>query len=124
MFYFRMKAALSFALMLIVWFSVSTARSEIVERPLGTDAAGNPVYGHVLQGGRDQRRSTRSSGLPDRRPDRSSALRDRGYQSYDSYFFPYWCAPIIPLHCGGPMSIWHGHGWGWGGNSVSVTIIR
>lgn len=123
MFYCRMKATFSFALMLITWFSVSTARSEIVERPLGTDAAGNPIYGHVLQGGRDSRRSTRSPGLPDR----SRVLRDRGYRTYNSFSDPYfyWCAPIIPMHCGGgigPVSIWHGRGWG--ENSVSVTIVR
>jgi hypothetical protein len=101
--------------------TLSPLRAEIVERELGTDAAGNPIVGPVLQGGRDFRRSTRVSGLSARRAERPR----RGYQrpAY-GYGLPWWYVPVIPMHCGGhgpggSFTLWHG--WG---DQVSVTIIR
>jgi hypothetical protein len=116
-----MSLRLLIATLALVVLPHGSGRAGIVERELGTDGAGNVVTGYVFQGGRSFRRSARVTGLPARRIDRSRRIRDHhGF----GFGLPWWCVPVIPMHCGG-----HGHGgsftlWhGWG-DRVSVTIIR
>lgn len=107
---------------LLLGVPTDSARSEIVERELGTDAEGRPVMGHVFQGGRDFHRSRRDSGLPVRRVVRLARPVDRHPAVH--YGDAWWYVPVIPLHCGGHgsfggLSLWHG--WG---DRVSITVIR
>ncbi|MCB1231806.1 MAG: hypothetical protein KDN19_16175 [Verrucomicrobiae bacterium] len=111
---------------LLAWLSVAavialpTAHGELVERELGTDAEGNVVTGYVFQGGREFRGSARrSSGLSPRRVERPSRSRGRIDHGYSYGYSPYWVVPVIPLHCGGGISLWRGTG-----TSFTVTVVR
>lgn len=120
-----MKTSLLLAASVVAASWVVPVRAEIVERHLGKDENGNAVTGYVLQGGRDSRRSSRSSGLSSQRIYRAP----QSYRTYPTFrgagfTYPYWYVPIIPLHCGGgtyggSFTLWHGHG-----DQVSVTLIR
>ncbi len=106
----------------VVVMALPSARGELVERELGTDAEGKVVTGYVFQGGREFRGSARrSSGLVPRRvarPSRHHGRIDRGY-GY-GYYSSGWVIPVIPLHGCGGFSLWHGTSAG----GVTVTVIR
>ncbi|MCB1234780.1 MAG: hypothetical protein KDM91_06895 [Verrucomicrobiae bacterium] len=103
----------------LLLFPAAGGRSEIVERDLGTDAAGRAVKGHVFQAGRGFGRARAgSSPLPRRR----STSRGRDvFGPGDAAEF-YWFVPVIPPHCAGPVSWWRMPVRG--GLSFSVTVAR
>ena len=106
----------------VVVMALPSARGELVERELGTDAEGKVVTGYVFQGGREFRGSARrTSGLAPRRvtrPSRSLGRVDHGYSyGFDSSG---WVIPVIPLHGCGGFSLWRHTSAG----GVTITVIR